>query len=294
MRIATRGSDLALWQAHWVKQALEAGGAADVEIHVVKTQGDVVQDRALTQLEGKGFFTKEIEAALLTGAADVAVHSYKDLPTQQPPELVVAAVPPRASTNDLLIVREEVADSRGETWPLAQAARVGTGAARRIAQLLHMRPDLQVVDLRGNVPTRIRKLRDKEYDAIVLAKAGLDRLEIDLGGMVVVDLRISGFLPAPAQGALAIQCRREDERTSSLLRGLHDDATASCVGAERHLLTLFEGGCSLPLGCAASLDDGSVELRAKWLAGHGDMRTCCVRADDPHVAAETAHRALTS
>ena len=227
MRIATRGSDLALWQARWVQQALEAKGATEIELHVVKTQGDVVQDRALTQLEGKGFFSREIEAALLDGAADVAVHSYKDLPTQQPPQLVVAAVPARAATNDLLIVREEVADSRGATLPLAPAARVGTGSARRIAQLLHIRPDLTVVDLRGNVPTRVRKLRDRQYDAIVLAKAGLDRLEVDLGGMVVVDLWPSGFLPAPAQGALAIQCRRDDSETNSLLRGLHDDEFVS-------------------------------------------------------------------
>ena len=294
MRIATRGSDLALWQARWVQQALEAKGATEIELHVVKTQGDVVQDRALTQLEGKGFFSREIEAALLDGAADVAVHSYKDLPTQQPPQLVVAAVPARAATNDLLIVREEVADSRGATLPLAPAARVGTGSARRIAQLLHIRPDLTVVDLRGNVPTRVRKLRDRQYDAIVLAKAGLDRLEVDLGGMVVVDLWPSGFLPAPAQGALAIQCRRDDSETNSLLRGLHDDVTATCVAAERYLLTLFEGGCSLPLGCAASLDDAGIELRARWLAGEGDMRTCCVRADDPRAAAEAAHGALTT
>lgn len=294
MRIATRGSDLALWQARWVQQALEAKGATEIELHIVKTQGDVVQDRALTQLEGKGFFSREIEAALLDGAADVAVHSYKDLPTQQPPELIVAAVPRRAATSDLLIVREDVADSRGATWPLAPAARVGTGSARRVAQLLHRRADLTVMDLRGNVPTRIRKLRDKEYDAIVLAKAGLDRLKIDLGAMVVVDLLPSGFLPAPAQGALAIQCRRKDSETNSLLRGLHDRATATCVAAERHLLTLFEGGCSLALGCAASLDGATVELRANWLAGEGDMRTCCVRADDPHAVAEAAHRTMTT
>ena len=294
MRIATRGSDLALWQARWVQQALEAGGATEIELHVVKTQGDVAQDRALTQPEGNGFFTRESEAALLSGAADVAVQSYKDLPTQQPQELVVAAVPSRAATNDVLIVCEDIVDSRGATWPLAPAARVGTGSTRRIAQLLHTRPDLTVVDLRGNVPTRVRKLRDGEYDAIVLAKAGLDRLEIDLGGVVVVDLWPSGFLPAPAQGALAIQCRRDDARTASLLRGLHDDATAACVAAERHLLTLFEGGCSLPLGCVASLDNAVVELRAKWLADDGDMRTCCVRENDPAAAAEAAHRALTT
>jgi len=260
MRIATRGSDLALWQARWVQRALQAAGVERVELHVVATTGDVNPEGSLARLEGTGFFSREVEAALIEGAADVAVHSFKDLPTQQPPALVVAAVPTRGVVNDLLILRSDVvstgdarplrampastgdapvygrcpADSGGRTasddrtasggriWPLAPAARVGTSSARRAAQLLHIhsaggrRPDLIVADIRGNVPTRIGKLRQGQYDAVVLAAAGIARLSLDLTGLVVVDLQPYGFLPAPAQGALALQCRRDDEPTRAL------------------------------------------------------------------------------
>ncbi|MFH0983276.1 MAG: hydroxymethylbilane synthase [Planctomycetota bacterium] len=292
MRIATRGSELALWQANWVREAIRRRQDLAVELLIVKTQGDRVTDRTLSTLEGKGFFTKEIEDALLARRAEVAVHSYKDLPTEKVPGLMVAAVPPRAPVNDLLLIRGDRTDPSQQPWPIAAGARVGTGAARRTAQLRHRRGDLEVVPIRGNVHTRVGKVRDGTCDAVVLAKAGLERLGLDLSDLVVVDLLESGFLPAPAQGALAVQCREDDPETIAVLRTLHDPDTAACVAAERALLTLFEGGCTLPLGCTARMSGGKIELRANWLQTEGDMRFCTVTSDDAESAARFAYDRL--
>ncbi len=293
IRIATRGSELALWQAHWVRDALRRAHDIDAELVVLKTRGDRVLDRSLSAMEGKGFFTKEIEDALLAGRAEIAVHSYKDLPTDQVPGLMIAAVPPRAAANDLLLIHRDRVDASREPWLLAEGARVGTSATRRIAQLRDRRSDLEVVEIRGNVPTRVCKAREGLCDAVILAKAGLDRLRLDLSGLVVVDLLETGFLPAPAQGALAVQCHVDDTKTAAVLRSLHDEATASCVEAERRLLGLFEGGCSLPLGCTARLSGRKMELSANWLDGEGRMRSCAVTAGTPESAASLAYERLT-
>jgi len=292
MRIATRGSKLALWQAHWVRDAVRRAHRLDVELVVLKTKGDRALDRSLNSIEGKGFFTKEIEDALLTDQADVAVHSYKDLPTETVPGLTVAAVPLRAAVNDLLLIRRRRVDSSRNPWPLPAGAVVGTSATRRIAQLRHRRPDLNVLEIRGNVPTRVGKVHDGTCDAIILAQAGLDRLGLDLSDLLAVDLLESGFLPAPAQGALAVQCRQDDAETIAVLRTLHDADSALCVEAERRLLSLFEGGCSLPLGCMACVAGGTIGLRASWLKEEGDMRSCSVTGDDTESAARLAYQEL--
>ena len=185
IRIGTRGSDLALWQANFVKGELEKL-ACTVEIKIIKTQGDLVQDLSFDKLEGKGFFTKEIEEALIANEIDLAVHSHKDLETSSPEGLMIAAVSDRENPAELLLIRKE-AYAPNETWELKKKAVIGSSSARRKSQVLALRPDLQLKDLRGNVPTRIDKLRKGEYDAILLAKAGVNRLGLDLGDLIQIN-----------------------------------------------------------------------------------------------------------
>ena len=244
-RIGTRGSDLARWQAHYVRDLIESrGGTCDIQI--LSTQGDREQVQAFEKLEGKGFFTKEIEQALLDGSVDLAVHSHKDLETRQPPGLAIAAVPPRAAAQDVLLIRKSASANR--PWlPLAKGAKVGTSSVRRRDQLLLLRPDLDIQALRGNVPTRVDRLRQGLYDAIVLAAAGLDRLELDLQDLVRLDLDPRHFVPAPAQGALALQMREDDPKLD-WLRSLSHGPTANAIAGERAILRELEGGCQLPFG----------------------------------------------
>lgn len=244
-RIGTRGSDLAQWQAHYVRDLIESrGGTCDILI--LSTQGDREQVQAFEKLEGKGFFTKEIEQALLDHTVDLAVHSHKDLETRQPRGLTIAAVPIRAAAQDVLLIRR---DSRKDRpWlPLGLGATVGTSSVRRRDQLLLLRPDLNIQALRGNVPTRVDRLREGRYDAVVLAAAGLDRLELDLSDLVRLDLDPRHFVPAPAQGALALQMRKGDPKLD-WLRRLSDAKTATEIEAERAILRALEGGCQLPFG----------------------------------------------
>jgi len=250
IRIGTRGSDLALWQARFVAAQLTANGA-ECELVVLKTRGDLIDDVPLNQVEGKAFFTAEIERALLANEVDLAVHSHKDLPTENSPGLTIAAVPARGPQAERLVIAPGAHDAQAAFLPLRRAARVGTSAPRRAEQLATLRPDLAVLDLRGNVPTRVRKLREGHYDAIVLAAAGLDRLKLSLDGLVAFDLSLDLFVPAPAQGALAIQARAGDARLIELCRRcLHDEPTARAIAAERSLLAAAGGGCNLPLGAA--------------------------------------------
>lgn len=265
-RIGTRGSDLARWQAHHVRDLIESrGGTCD--IHILSTQGDREQVQAFEKLKGKGFFTKEIEQALLDCTVDLAVHSHKDLETRQPEGLTIAAVLERAAAQDVLLIRRESHAAR--PWlPLAVGATVGTSSVRRRDQLLLLRPDLDIQALRGNVPTRIERLREGRYDAIVLAAAGLDRLELDLSDLVRLDLDPRHFVPAPAQGALALQMR-EDDPNFAWLNGLQDDATAGAIESERAILRALEGGCQLPFG-AHVLPGGG--LRAFLQSAQGPQR----------------------
>jgi len=251
--IATRGSDLALWQANHVKALLEAIGLKS-ELKIIKTQGDVVQHLSLDKLEGKGFFTKEIEDALLRNEADIAVHSHKDLPTESPADLQIAAVTNREDPAELLIIRKECVDAR-QKFSLKKNAVVGTSSARRKSQLLAFRKDVELKDLRGNVPGRVKKLRDSQYDAILLASAGIERLELNLDDLHVEKLDPHEFIPAPAQGVMAIQIRKDDQELFEALQKINKKDVQQQIAIERKILNLFEGGCHAPVGAFAEYDD---------------------------------------
>lgn len=246
IRIGSRGSDLALWQANHVKRQLEELGCA-VSITIIKTQGDAIQHLSFDKLEGKGFFTKEIESALLNNEIDLAVHSHKDLETTPPDGLVIAAVSEREDPSDLLLISKNSLNEN-QQWGMKQNAIVGTSSARRKSQVMRFRRDVEIKDLRGNVPTRIQKLRDGNYDAILLAKAGVDRLNIDLSEFKVVVLDPTEFVPAPAQGVLALQIREGDEQTASVVSKLDHPEISKRIAVERKVLNLMQGGCQLPLG----------------------------------------------
>ncbi len=247
MIIGTRGSQLALWQARWVESQIEGAG-----LLIIKTSGDRISAAALPEVGGKGLFTKEIEEALLDGRADVAVHSLKDLPTEMDPRLIIAAVPRREDVRDALV---------GHTLAtLPRGARVGTGSPRRAAQLRHLRPDLVVESIRGNVDTRLRKLDEGQYDAIVLAAAGLRRL--GLGDRIAEYLSPEIMCPAVGQGALGIQCRAGDSETIRRLGALDDAEARAEVAAERALLAALGGGCRVPIGGSARREGGMLRLTA--------------------------------
>lgn len=250
LRIATRGSQLALWQAHHVKARLEANEPGlEVELVVLKTRGDKILDRALSEVGGKGLFVKEIEEALLDGRADVAVHSMKDLPAEIPERLLVAAVPEREDPRDALVVGPKLAAR--DVAALPSGAKVGTSSLRRVCQLKARRPDLALLPVRGNVDTRLRKLDEGELDALVLACAGLVRL--GHGHRITCALPIEDSLPAIGQGALALECREEDLETRARLAALDHPPTARAVAAERAFLARLGGDCKTPLAAHARL-----------------------------------------
>jgi hydroxymethylbilane synthase len=272
VRIATRKSDLALWQARWLEGQLHARDYA-AELVLIDTQGD--RNRApFAQLSGQGFFTKAVQDAVIAGDADIAVHSHKDLPSAPVPELEVAALSDRADPRDVLLVRPdaylaEQADdgSPALTLPLQLGAKVGTSAVRRQKQLLSLRPDLQVQELRGNVPTRIGKLRAGEYDAIVLAAAGVRRLQLELSDLHLYFIPPQVMIPAPAQGVLALECRRDAYDIASLLTEVHHKDTHRCVAAERGLMAMLQGGCQLALGAHAMWDGQKLTMHC-WYEGN--------------------------
>ena len=258
LTIGTRGSDLALWQANFIKDKLsEIGVEADLKI--IKTQGDKILNLRLDKLEGKGFFTKELEEELLGGTIDIAVHSHKDLPTVHPAGLTIAAVTEREDPSELLLILKDCVDI-SKNLSLKKGAMVGTSSNRRKAQLLALRPDLNIEDLRGNVPTRIAKLRDEDYDAIMIAKAGVNRLNIDLSEFHVEVIDPVEIVPAPAQGALAIQIRENDMELFNELQKINHQETVEEIAVERKVLNLFEGGCHMPLGCYCKKEDGRYEV----------------------------------
>jgi hydroxymethylbilane synthase len=254
IRIGTRASLLALWQAEHVKGLLEARGH-EVELHRITTTGDQVLDRRLESIGGKGAFLKEIEEAMLAGQVDLAVHSLKDVPTALPPGLELCAQLERADPRDALL-----SNSGKRLESLPAGARVGTTSLRRSSQVKAMRPDLHVDDLRGNVDTRIRRLRERHYDAILLAMAGLVRL--GRTGEVTQVLDPDVFVPAPGQGAIALECRQGDEGVRAAVAPLHHEPTARAVTAERSMLAALEGGCNVPLGAHAAHAGAGLRLRA--------------------------------
>lgn len=252
IRIGSRGSVLARWQAEHVQGRLQALGH-DVEIVIITTTGDRIQDRRLESVGGKGAFLKEIEEALLAREVDLAVHSLKDVPTELPAGLHLVATLERADPRDVLL-------SAGPGLrDLPAGSRIGTTSLRRRAQVLALRPDLVVQDLRGNVDTRIRRLREGAFDAILLARAGLVRLGRE--GEATEVLEPDVLLPAPGQGAIALECRVDDVETAAAIAPLHHAPTASAVQAERAFLAALHGGCNVPLGAHAVLTDGSLRLR---------------------------------
>lgn len=283
--IATRGSKLALWQAEHVRDELVARDPAlSVRLLVLKTQGDKVLDRALSEIGGKGLFTKEIEEALLDRRADVAVHSMKDLPAEGPSGLAIAAVPPREDPRDALLLApgyrallEALPAHAGRATALVRAlppgARIGTSSLRRVCQIRAMRPDLDVQPLRGNVDTRLRKLQEGQYEAIVLATAGLVRL--GLGEHIAARFEIDEMVPACGQGALAIQCRDEDEAVRARLAVLSEAAVEAAVRAERTFNQRLGGSCHTPIGAHATVEHGpaGAELRLVGMSGSSDGRT---------------------
>ena len=244
--IGSRGSDLALWQAYHVKAQLENLNC-EVELKIIKTQGDQIQHLSFDKMEGKGFFTKEIEAALLEKSIDLAVHSHKDLETTSPSGLVVAAVSERENPTDIMLVRRSSVDEN-QAYQLKKNAVIGTSSARRRTQLMRLFSDIEVKDLRGNVPTRIQKLRDGQYDAIILAHAGVLRLAIDLSEFHLVEFDPTVFVPCPAQGVLALQIRDADHELRGIVKQLNNNAVQRRIAVERKILNLLDGGCQLPLG----------------------------------------------
>lgn len=257
IRIGTRGSELALWQARHVAGLI---GTDMTELVIIKTEGDRIQNVSFVKMEGKGFFTKEIEEALLGNRIDLAVHSLKDLPTEDVKGLKVAAVPARADYRDMLIMHEDVYEENSG-FCIRKGALVGTSSMRRMAQLRGLDRSIRVEPLRGNVNTRLRKLKDREYDAIVMAKAGVERIGLDTAGFRTRLLEPEIFLPAPAQGALGLQVREDDRYTCSVVEKLTDPLTEKTVRAERAFLRAFGGGCHVPLGALASLEGDVITLR---------------------------------
>ena len=254
--IGTRSSKLALWQAGFVAECLkEEYPGLEVEMKLMTTKGDKILDAPLAKIGGKGLFTKELEQEMLEGGIDLAVHSLKDMPTEVPEGLVIAAITKRADPGDAVVSLKY-----GHFADLPQGAKVGTSSLRRKAQLLHARPDLKIQDLRGNVNTRLRKLEEENFDAIVLAVAGLTRLGFKDRIAEVMPRDI--MLPAVGQGALAIEARGDDAEILEMLAFLNDEDMVACAKGERAFLAKVEGGCQVPVGVYGSVEQDELQLEA--------------------------------
>ncbi len=266
--IGSRGSKLALWQARFVESRLRACHPdLACTIEIIKTTGDKLSEIALTQMrDTKGLFVKEIEEALLDDRIDLAVHSLKDVPAQLPEGLRLAAIPSREDPRDALVRRT----GSGSWRDLPSGGRIATGSLRRRVQLLALRPDLRIEDIRGNVDTRLRKLEEQEFDGLILAGAGLRRL--DLKQRIAYLFPVEEMIPAVGQGALAIEVRCSDDRVEKLLEPLHDSDTAACVEAERAFLQRMGGGCQVPMGGHARMDREEAWFDSFLSSPHGGRR----------------------
>jgi hydroxymethylbilane synthase len=259
--IGSRGSDLALYQANFIKDILTNQHGCEVEIKIIITSGDKINHLSFDKMEGKGFFTKELEDELLKGSIDLAVHSLKDLMTTQPPGLKLGAVGFRVDRRELLLIKKD-AYSQDGLIPVKDGKIIGTSSPRRKSQIAFTNPSLEIKDLRGNVPTRINKIRDGQYDAIIIATAGVERLELDISDLVAVKLESDKFLPAPAQGILGLQIRENDQRVENIVKNLNNEKDATESALERGLLNKFDLGCSLPLGVYSEIREDGYMLKA--------------------------------
>ncbi|MEO7039076.1 MAG: hydroxymethylbilane synthase [Gemmatimonadaceae bacterium] len=267
VRIATRASELALRQARMVQAALEAGGAT-TELVTFKTVGDKKLDESLSAIGAKGLFTKELEDALSAGKVDCCVHSLKDLPTDMPPGLVLVAMMEREDPRDVLVVNDGIFAESIEDLP--RGSRVGTSSLRRRAQLLHRRSDLEVVELRGNVPTRLRKVDEGQVHAAILAGAGLKRLDAEQS--IDAWLDAPEWLPAAGQGVIAVEAREDDPRMATLLASIHHAPSAFAANAERSLLAALDGGCQVPIGALLIGEGAGAVLHALVSDLHGKQQ----------------------
>src|SRR6476619_6397146 len=261
LRLGTRGSPLALAQARKVAAAIETAQRWPdgwVQIVEIKTTGDKVQDRPLAEIGGKALWTKELDRALLEGEVDFCVHSMKDVESERPPEIHIAAVRPRGDVRDRIVGAESIDK-------LKQGARVGTSSPRRAAQLRRLRPDLKIVPIRGNVQTRLRKVESGEVDATLLASAGLKRLDISAGTAIPTEV----LLPAPGQAVIGMECRTNDTRTQSVLSTVSNDITYHCVMAERAFARAVGGTCHSPVAAFCAFEDGDLRLRAQLFSEDG-------------------------
>jgi len=283
LRIGSRGSILARWQAEFVRKQLFQVAGIEAEIIIIKTSGDKMQQAPLTQLGGKGIFIKELEEALLDESVDIAVHSVKDIPTETPGRLHFPAVCRRDDVRDCV-----VSHTGTPLANLRQGARVGTSSLRRQAQLRHYRPDLDLRELRGNVDTRLRKVESGEYDAIVLSKAGLDRL--GWAQKITEALSTDISLPAVGQGAIAIESRLKDQDTTEILGNLDDPETRTAIIAERALLSALQGGCQVPLGAWARMERGELVMEAVVCSVDGTQYVRERAAAPPDQAAQLGQR----
>lgn len=271
LRIGTRASPLALWQARHVSQLLASAGDRPIELVEIQTAGDQVRDVPLAAIGGEGVFTKAIQDALLANVADVAVHSLKDLPTIVAPLLILAAVPERGPSGDALVSRKHASFAA-----LPPGATLASSSLRRRAQLAHRRSDLKLVDIRGNVDTRLRKLVEQDLDGIILAEAGLTRL--GLAGEITEVLDATWMLPAVGQGALGLECRADDSATRDWLARIDHPKTHAAVLAERAMLRELGGGCHVPIGAAASVQGDDLTIRGTVLSPDGVRRIEAQRA----------------
>ena len=293
LRLGTRGSEIARTQSGTIAAALERLGVK-CELAIIKTSGDQNTTSTFASIGPQGVFVREIEQALVERRIELAVHSFKDLPTKSPPELVIAAVPARVDPADLLLVRRDAFTGAADDWlPLKTGARVGTASARRRAWLKHFRADLVVDPLRGNVPTRVRRLEEGRFDAIVLAAAGVERLQAEqrlgsaLADVVVLRLDPKRFVPAPAQGALAVQCRRDDADVLAALAAIDDAPSRAAVTAERDALARAEGGCEVAFGAYCFAANGTHSLVA-MIERAGAVRSTQVEGADPRALGAAA------
>lgn len=296
LRIGTRGSDLALCQANFIRKYLSERHSTDTTLKIIKTSGDKIDDLPFEKMEGKGFFTKELEDALLSGEIDLAVHSLKDLMTLPPDGLTIAGIGARVDRRELLLFHKNAGGESG-FLPLKAGSSIGAGSARRRSQIRHYNPLLEIKPIRGNVPTRVRKLREHEFDSIIIAAAGVDRLELDVSDLGAIRLDPRVFLPAPAQGVLGVQTRTDDTDVIELFSDFGTETEKTETRLERGLLGKFDAGCSLPLGVFSQVENGERRLLATLgpveALGVTQFRTAEARGNEPGALVNEVFESLT-